>query len=393
MTLLVLHLTDSGLAVGGLAACQFGPILLLSAWGGAIADRSNKRRLMMVTQSVEMVQSFVLAALAFMPHPPLSAVYAVALAGGTALAFDNPVRRSLVTNLVPVEDVTNAVTLYSALVNSSRIFGPALAGLLVVTVGYGWCFFIDGVTYVAVLAALVMMRPAEMREVPVTPRGKGQVREGIRYVARMPELRVTFVMLAVVGLISNNFSVTFPLFIEHGLHGTDGTYTLVYAMFSVGSLIGALVLADRGIITVRHIVVGSAAFGVAMLGFSAVPSAGVAVPVVTLVGVTSITYMTMTTALVQIVADPRMHGRVLALQTVLMVGTTPLSGPPLGAMADAFGARTPVILGGVAALGAAGWGWWRQRRPVASAVRDGTEQVAIDDHDLAPAGGEAAGPT
>src|SRR5438067_9779983 len=121
-----------------------------------------------------------------MHHPPLWALYVTALAGGCLLAFDSPVRRSFVTEMVPEEDVPNAVTLYSALVNSSRIFGPALAGLLVVTLGFGWAFVIDAASYVAVLAALVMMRPVEFRDIPVTPRGKRQVREGMRYVRDVP---------------------------------------------------------------------------------------------------------------------------------------------------------------------------------------------------------------
>src|ERR687885_2027594 len=173
LTLLVLHLTGSGVAVGALAACQFGPILLLSPFAGLVADRSNKLRLLKSTQIGEMCQSLVLAGLAFMHHPPLAAFYVTALAGGCLLAFDNPVRRSFVTEMVPKEDVANAVTLYSALVNSSRIFGPALAGLLVVTVGFGWCFTLDAASYLAVLAALWMMRTGELRAVPVTPRGKG----------------------------------------------------------------------------------------------------------------------------------------------------------------------------------------------------------------------------
>ena len=142
LTLLVLHLTDSGVAVGFVAACQFGPILVLSPFAGLVADRSNKLRLLKFTQAGEMCQSLALAALAFMHHPPLAALYATALAGGCLLAFDNPLRRSFVTEMVAEDDVANAVTLYSALVNTSRIFGPALAGLLFVTLGYGWAFTI-----------------------------------------------------------------------------------------------------------------------------------------------------------------------------------------------------------------------------------------------------------
>jgi MFS family permease len=363
LTLLVLHQTNSGFAVGLLTACEFGPILVLSAFAGLVADRSNKRNLLYVTQTLEMCQSFALAGLAFMHHPPLVALYGTAFAGGCMLAFDNPVRRSFVTEMVSQEDVPNAVTLYSALVNSSRIFGPALAGALVVTVGYGWCFTVDAISYLTVLYALWRMRPSELRAIPVTPRGKGQVREGIRYVRHVPELWLTFVMLAVIGTLSYNFSVVFPLFVEHGLHGSDTAYTLVYSVFSIGSLIGALAVAHRTRIGVSHIVSGAAAFGASMLVLALAPSVAVVFPLVLVVGASSIAYMTATTAIVQVRADPRMHGRVLALQTVLLIGTTPIGGPILGAIADAWGARSTLVIGGAAALLAAAWGAavWRRR--------------------------------
>ncbi|HET7094616.1 MAG TPA: MFS transporter, partial [Thermomicrobiales bacterium] len=166
LTLLVLSLTDSGVALGALAACQYGPILLFSAWAGAIADRFDKRRLLFVTQSLEMTQSIGLAALAFQPHPPLAGLYTIALGGGALLAFDNPLRRSFVTEMVPRADLPNAVVLYSLIVNVSRIFGPTLAGLLVVTLGYGWCFAADAVSYLAVLWCLFLMRPAELYRAP-----------------------------------------------------------------------------------------------------------------------------------------------------------------------------------------------------------------------------------
>ena len=356
LTLLVLHLTNSGIAVGAVAACQFGPILVLSAFAGLIADRSNKLRLLKVTQIGEMCQSFALAALAFMHHPPLLALYLTALAGGCLLAFDNPVRRSFVTEMVAEDDVANAVTLYSALVNASRIFGPALAGLLVVTVGFGWCFTLDAFSYLAVLLALWMMRTGELRRVPVTPRGKGQVRAGLRYVRSVPELWLPFVMLGVVGILSYNFTVVFPLFVEHTLHGNDASYTLVYSVFSAGALVGALVVADRRKVSVDSIVLGAAAFGATMLLLAAAPSVAVTLPIVALVGFSSIAFMTATTAIVQVRADPRMHGRVLALQTVLLIGTTPVGGPIMGAIADALGARIPLIIGGAAALLAALFG-------------------------------------
>jgi MFS family permease len=181
LTLLVLKITGSGLGVGILAGFQFGPILLLSAWAGAIADRSDKRRLLLVTQSLEMTQSVGLAAMAFMPRPPLAGLYALAAVGGILLAFDNPLRRSFVSEMVRAEDIPNAVVLYSAIVNLSRLFGPTLAGLLVVTLGYGWCFAIDAASYLAVLVCLLLMRPAELHRRPPEPRSRGAVREGLRY--------------------------------------------------------------------------------------------------------------------------------------------------------------------------------------------------------------------
>jgi MFS family permease len=160
-----------------LAACQFGPILLLSAWAGVVVDRTNKYRMLLATQSLEMLESLALGALAFAGHAPLVAFYAIALAGGVVLAFDNPVRRTFLNEMVPAKDVANAVTLYTAMINIARIAGPALAGLLVIRFGYAWCFTIDGLSYIVVIGALALMRTSERRRVPVTPRGHGQVRE------------------------------------------------------------------------------------------------------------------------------------------------------------------------------------------------------------------------
>lgn len=356
LTLLVLHRTGSGVAVGVLSACQFGPILLLSAWAGAIVDRSNKRNLLLVTQALEMGQSFALAALAFAPHAPLGAFYATAAAGGCMLAFDNPVRRSFVNEMVPLEDVPNAVTLYSAMVNIARIAGPAIAGLLIVTVGYGWSFTADAVSYVAVLIALARMRTSELRLVAAAPRASGQVRAGLRYIAGVPELWITFAMLLIVGTVSYNFTVVFPLFVEKGLHGSDATYTLVYSSFSAGALVGALVVARRPTVGARTVAAGAACLGVSMLVLSAVPGIALAFVMAAVVGGASVAYMTATTALAQVRTDQQMIGRVLSIQTVLLIGTTPIGGPILGAVADALGGRAPVLIGGVGALLAAAFG-------------------------------------
>jgi MFS family permease len=360
--LLVLHLTNSGLAIGGLVACQFGPVLFLGAWAGLIADRHDKRRLLMVTQTLEMLQSGALAVLAFMPHPSLLGLYAIALAGGFMLAFDNPTRRSFVPEMVPAENMQNAVTLNSAIMTSARIVGPAVAGLLVVTVGYGWCFTADAVSYLAVLVALRMMRASELQRSQVVARAKGQVRAGLRYVRSVPDLFVPMVMLTIVGTLTFNFTVVIPLFVEHTLKGNDATYTLLYSVLSVGSFAGALMASYRRLIEMRHVVIASAAFGVAMLVFAAAPNIGLAFPIAILVGLTSVGFMTAATAIVQVRADPVMRGRVLALQAIVMIGSTPIGGPILGAICDDLGARAGLVVGGVAALVAGAWGYHAGRR-------------------------------
>src|SRR5947209_2901238 len=329
LTLLVLHRTGSGAAVGLLAACQFGPMLVLSPWAGVVADRSNKRHLLYVTQSLEMTQSAVLALLAFMPGVPLAPFFVTAAAGGCLLAFDNPARRSFVSEMVPPRLVPNAVTLYSANVNLSRMVGPTLAAVLVATVGYGWSFTLDAASYVAVLVALWAMRDRELRQVPRTPRGRGQVRAGLRYVVDVPELRISFLMMLVIGILSYNFTVVLPILVEKALHGSDADFSLVYAAFSAGAVVGTLVIARRTSVSLRAIVAAAAALGVAMLGLAAVPGRAVAYPLAALVGGTSVAYMTATTAHAQLRADSHMVGRVLALQTVLLIGTTPLGGPLL----------------------------------------------------------------
>jgi MFS family permease len=367
-TLLVLHLTGNGLAVGVLVGCQFLPVLVLGAWAGLVADRSDKRRLLLIVQVFAMAQSFTLAALAFMDNPPLLAIYAVALAGGVATAFDNPARRSFVVEMVPTADVQNAVSMNSALMTGARVVGPALAGLLVATVGYGWCFTLDGLSYLAVIAGLWMMNTAELNPPPVTPRSKGQIRAGFRYAHNHPNLWIPLVMMTAIGLLAFNFSVTMPLFVMRSLGGTDTTYTLLYSVLSIGSFIGALATARRAVIEIHHVVVGAVLFGLSMLLLAAAPTLALAFPGGLLLGFSSMVFMTQSTSIVQVRSDPAMRGRVLALQAIVFLGSTPIGGPILGWICDALGARAGLVAGGVSALGAAAWGAWAVRRSVTRPV-------------------------
>jgi MFS family permease len=370
-TLLVLSLTDSGVALGLLVACQFGPMLLLGMWGGLVADRSDKRRLLVTTQTLQMVQSFALAGLAFMDHPPLAGFYVLALAGGVIFAFDNPTRKSFIGEMVPAVDVQNAVMLNSALMTAARIFGPAVAGLLVTTVGFAWCFFIDGFSYLAVLAGLMMMRRSELFQPPVIARGRGQLRDGLRYTRGVPDVFIPLVMIAVVGTFAFNLTVVIPLFVERTFHASHGSFTLLFSSMSVGSLLGALLSTQIPTLDLRHVVISAYVFAAALLVFAVAPSLPVAFPLVTFVGLGSVTFMTTSQALMQIRSDPAMRGRVLSLQGTVLIGSTPIGGPVIGLVCDTWGPRAGLLVGGIAAIGAASWGL-RAQRHVAPASRVAT---------------------
>lgn len=361
-TLLVLHLTDSGVALGLLAAAQFGPVLLLGAWAGVVADRSDKRRLLLIVQSLAMVQSFVMASLAFVGSPPLGAIYAVALAGGVLTAFDNPTRRSFVAEMVARDEINNAVSLNSALMTGSRVLGPALAGLLVSTVGFGWTFVIDGVSYVAVLVGLAMMRTTELHPSPALERARGQVRQGLRYARSVPQLWMPLVMMAVIGTLAFNFQVVVPLFVIQDLGGTDQTFTLLFSVLSLGSFVGALLVARRTGSSVRRVGMTALAFGVSMAMLAVAPNQAVAFLVGPLIGVASIAFMTSSTSLVQTESAPEMRGRVLALQAMVFLGSTPVGGPIVGWIAEHLGARYALGVGALACLAAGTWGVLMARR-------------------------------
>lgn len=377
IVLLVLKLTGSGFAIGLLSAVQYGPILFLSAYAGVIADRFDKRRSLFITQGLEMAQSVGLAIVAFMPHPSIPALFVLALLGGILLSFDNPLRRSFVTEMVPPEDIPNAVVMYSTIVNVSRIFGPALAGLLVVTVGYGWCFAIDAASYIAVIICLIMMRPQELYTVPRKPKGQNELQEGVRYVLGMPVLWISFVMLAAIGTISYNFTVTLPVFVTNTLQSTDRVFTIIYSLFSFGAVICAFFVAHRNLVTMRHIIIGAASLGVSMFFLALAPGVWSAGLLIFVVGMASILYMTSTTAIIQVDAKREMHGRVLALQSALMIGTTLIGGPLCGWLADAYGGRVPIIVGSLVALLAAAFGYYASQRYVqVKAAQEVTEAPA-----------------
>ena len=253
VAIIVDRLTGKTTSIGILSALQFGPMLVLGAWAGAVADRVDRRKMTILTQSALALQATALAVLDLTGTITIEWIYALTFVLGVISALDNPARRGFVTELVPEEQITNAVSLNSALMTGSRIIGPALGGLLVATVGFGWAFFFNGLTYLAVLAGLRMIDQTQVRPAPVTPRGKGQVRAGLAYAWSITELRVPLLMMTVIGTFAFNFQTVLPLFAVRDLDGRDITFSLLMSVVSVGSLIGALRSARRTSVSVHTV--------------------------------------------------------------------------------------------------------------------------------------------
>ena len=298
-----------------------------------------------------MVLALVLGTLVLAGHATVNWVYLMALLTGVASAFDNPARRVLVNELVPERDVANAVSLNSTLMTGSRTVGPAVAGVLVATVGIGWCFVFNGLSFVAVLLALRRMDPSAMRAGARSAKGeKRQLRAGLRYVWATGELRVPLLMLAAVTLLAFNFQVLTPLFAVRTFGGGTAAYTVLASMTSAGAVIGSLWLARREALTTRFLAVACVAFGASSVLFALSPSLVLAAVSGVLVGTTSIVLLSGTNAVLQLRASPEMRGRVLALFTVVFLGSTPIGGPIAGWMAEAFGVRVALCVGAATAI-------------------------------------------
>lgn len=356
VTLFVLHLTDNGVALGGIAACQFGPMLLLSLWAGALVDRVDKRRLLVVTQVVAGLQSGAFAVLAFAGRPPLAAVYAVALVGGMVLAVDVVARRAFVVELVEPELVTNAVSLNTAIQTSSVAIGTTLAGLLVPVIGYAWCFTVDACSYLAPIAALLLMTGDQIRRSTPLARAPGQVRSALRYVRATPALWLPLAMAGLIGTFAMNLQVVLPLFATRTLGSSAAMFSFLFAVVSLGSSLGALWIARHTTLRITQAVGTAAALGGAGLVLAGAPGWWLAFPVAFVVGLSMTAFTTASTGTVQLAAAPDARGRVLALQSMVLFGGSTLGGPLVGAVSQAWGARAGLALGGAAALGAAGLG-------------------------------------
>lgn len=371
---LVLTLTGSSVALGVQLALNFGPILLLGAWAGLLADRRDKRVILIATQTAFALQALALWVLVFAGVAELWMVYALSLFAGIVTAVDNPARQSFYAEMVGQKDLTNAVSLNSAVMTGTRIVGPALAGVLIATVGLAPSFLFNGISYVAVIAALIAMRPDELHREVVPLRGKGQLREGLAYVRRTPGLLLPLAWMAVIFTFSFNFSVLFPVLATRVFRGDAGTYATMLSVLGVGSLLGALAMARQQAPNPRRLAGAAIAFGAVSVLAAAAPSFWLELLVLLPMGVVSMVFMITGNSTLQLRSRANMRGRVMALYGMVFLGGTPIGAPIAGWVADRFGPRAGIALGGLIAVATGLVGLWmlarlRLRRPRVAAAK------------------------
>jgi len=347
---LVLHLTGSGVALGITAALQFLPVLLFGTFGGLIADRVDKRKLLMATQAAAAVPALILAPITLTGHVQLWIVYVLAFSIGCVNAIDNPTRQSFVSEMVGPEQVGNAVSLNSATFTAARVVGPAIAGLLISFVGTGWCFLANGLSYFPVVAALLLMRPEELRRGLPVGREPGQIKAGLVYAWQRVELRLPLLLMLVVGTLAFNFSVLMPLMVRFAFDSGAGTYGLILSLMGVGSLAGALLVASRANPTYRLVTVAAIAFGALLLVAAVMPTLPLELVAVVPLGVAMVAFQATSNSLLQLHSSAAYRGRVMALYVMVFLGTTPIGAPIVGWVAQGFGPRAGLALGGVAAI-------------------------------------------
>jgi MFS family permease len=348
LILFVLH--GTGLDVAFATSLQFLPLLLLGPFGGLIADRVDKRRVLYATQGTAGCLALVLGLLTLTHSVHLWQVYLLATGLGVVNLFDNPARQTFVFEMVGADLLPNAVSLNSVLMNSARVIGPALGGVLIVTLGVATCFMVNAASYAAVIVALAMMKVSELHRRPGVERAKGQVRDGLRYAWRTPDLRVLLLSMAVVGVFAFNFTVTLPLLAKFTFDGGAGLYSAFLVAMGAGAVAGGLFTAFRSSPSIRMLAGIAVVFGGAILAVALAPDQAVALALLVPMGATSIAFVATNNATLQLRADPSMRGRVMSLNAIAFLGSTPIGAPLLGYISDVSNPRVALVAGGVATL-------------------------------------------
>jgi MFS family permease len=350
---LVLQLTDDAVALGIAAALQFGPMLVLGMWGGLLVDRADRRKLLLATQTSMLVLALVLGVVTLTGVVRLWMVYLLALLLGLITVVDSPGRQAFVADLVGPSDYVNAQSLNSTAHNAGRLVGPAIAGIVIATAGVAVAFLVNAASFVALLVGLLRMDLAAMRPRRPLKRAKGQVREGLGYVWAKPELRAVMLLVLVIALLGQNFRVVLPILAKDTFGGGPEVYGWLMAMLGLGAVAGALGSAARERVAPRSLLLAAVAFGVANLLMAATPTLALAYSAVVAVGFANLTFNTLARTLLQLSTDRSAHGRVLALHGLVFLGTTPVGGPLLGWVCEAWGGRAGLVVAGASALLAA----------------------------------------
>ncbi|MGH2990141.1 MAG: MFS transporter [Solirubrobacterales bacterium] len=346
----VLSLTGSGVAVGFTTALQFLPMLLLGAWGGLIADLLPKRRLLIATQALHMLPPLALLALAASGALTPIAVYVVVFGRGLVNAIDYPTRQAFVMEMVGAGRVVNAVSLNSVLIHSARITGPALAGVLIATVGVEPCFALNAASFAVMIVALMRMDAGELRPAVRPERQSGAVRAGLRYVRATPQLWIPLGLMAIVGTLGFNFQAILPLLARFSFEGGASAYAALVSAMGIGAVVGALTNGARGRVTPALMVGAAVGFGALALLAAGAPSIGLELLVLAPLGAASVILAASVNSALQLASEPAMRGRVMALYSVVFLGTTPIGAPLAGWLSEQLDPRAALVMAGVAAL-------------------------------------------
>jgi MFS family permease len=340
-------------------------MLLLGAWGGLLADRVPKRRLLIVTQLLMAIPALGLFAVTATGVVAPWMVFLAVFAMGSVNAIDNPTRQSFAFEMVGADRVVNAVSLNSVIVQAARIVGPALAAILIATLGVVPCFALNALTFAAMIFALWGMDEGALHAAPVAERSPGAIRAGLRYVRRTPELLVPLALMALVGTLGFNFQVVLPLLAKFSFDGGAGAYAALVSSMAVGSIAGALVNGAHGRTGPRLISGGALAFGVLALLSAAMPTLALEIPMLALLGAAAVTFAAAVNSTLQLVVSAEMRGRVMALYSVVFLGSTPIGGPLAGWLSQAYDPRVALLLAAVSGLSAA----WAARACQRSAAK------------------------